>query len=184
VKPLPPGSPDSFRPRFRVTVPLVLVRVPGVGDAYRLDYHYQGETIPWLSDEQETLFLEHGFVERIGGAEDQAPEPAAEPVDLDAVTDPDYPAAAPGPVSADPDVAADPALAAALAELDAPADAPAEPGATSDVVTACVAAMDSLGLPRDTGAPTARAALRGGGHRYGNDTLAAAVRSRKTQQKG
>lgn len=53
-------------------VQLALVRVPGVGDDYRIDYHYQvhpvgakGPVIPWLSDEQREQFLREGIVEEI-----------------------------------------------------------------------------------------------------------------------
>lgn len=46
-------------------------------------------------------------------------------------------------------------------------------------VADCIAAMTALGLPADTGARKARVALREQNHRYGNDTIAAAVRARK-----
>jgi cytochrome c oxidase cbb3-type subunit II len=50
-----------------------------------------------------------------------------------------------------------------------------------EVVEECVASLDRLGVAPDAGAPTARTALREGGERYGNDVIAAAVRSRKLQ---
>ena len=46
-------------------------------------------------------------------------------------------------------------------------------------VAACIDAMTQLGLPTDTGARKARVALREQDHRFGNDTIAAAVRARK-----
>jgi hypothetical protein len=53
-------------------VQLVLVRVPGVGDDFRIDYHYQaapigakGPVIPWLSEQQRKQFLEDGLVEEL-----------------------------------------------------------------------------------------------------------------------
>jgi cytochrome c oxidase cbb3-type subunit 2 len=53
-------------------VQLVLVRIPGVGDDYRIDYHYaagpvggKGPVIPWLSDLQREQLLREGKVEEI-----------------------------------------------------------------------------------------------------------------------
>jgi hypothetical protein len=46
-------------------------------------------------------------------------------------------------------------------------------------VADCIDAMTGLGLPIDTGARKARVALRKQNHRFGNDTIAAAVRARK-----
>jgi cytochrome c oxidase cbb3-type subunit 2 len=43
----------------------------------------------------------------------------------------------------------------------------------------CVEALDRLGVPVDAGAPTVRAALRDSDCRFGNDTIAAAVKARK-----
>jgi hypothetical protein len=49
---------------YLVTSPLVLVRVPDqVGDGYRVDYHYQGDVVPWLSDEQKAHFLAEKLVD-------------------------------------------------------------------------------------------------------------------------
>lgn len=53
---------------YLVTSPLVLVKVPDqVGDGYRVDYHYQGSVIPWLSDEQTEHFLAEGLVVEVDG---------------------------------------------------------------------------------------------------------------------
>lgn len=58
---------------YLVTSPLVLVKVPEqVGDGYRLDYHYQGAVIPWLSDEQRAHFLAEKLVEEIDGSDESA----------------------------------------------------------------------------------------------------------------
>lgn len=46
-------------------------------------------------------------------------------------------------------------------------------------VADCIEAMTALGLPAKTGAPSARRALREANHKFGNDTIAAAVRARK-----
>jgi len=54
-----------------------------------------------------------------------------------------------------------------------------EPAGSEDRVRECVEALDRLGLPLDTGAPTARANLRDSDYRFGNDTIAAAVKARK-----
>lgn len=47
-------------------------------------------------------------------------------------------------------------------------------------ITECAALMDELGLPQDCGAPAAREALRLGGHKIANETIAAAVKVRKS----
>lgn len=47
---------------YLTLAPLVLVKVPGVGDDYRVDYHYAGSVIPSLTDEQRQRFLDDGFV--------------------------------------------------------------------------------------------------------------------------
>lgn len=49
-----------------------------------------------------------------------------------------------------------------------------------DRVNACIAALDSVGLPLEAGAPTAREALRDAGHRFGNDIVAASLKLRKS----
>lgn len=46
----------------------------------------------------------------------------------------------------------------------------------------CVDALIRLGVPADTGSRKARVALRERGHRFGNDTIAAAVRARKATE--
>lgn len=52
---------------YLVTSPLVLVKVPDqVGEGYRLDYHYQGSVVPWLSDEQAEHFLAEKLVVKVG----------------------------------------------------------------------------------------------------------------------
>jgi cytochrome c oxidase cbb3-type subunit II len=74
------------------------------------------------------------------------------------------------------------------------ADAPVEPvdleadedtqdvpdDANTDIVDECLADLDRLGVQSDAGAPTARKALRESGRHYGNDTIALAVRARKS----
>lgn len=47
-------------------------------------------------------------------------------------------------------------------------------------VSRCAAAMQRLGLVRECGAPRAREELRAAGYRFGNGTIAAALRLRKT----
>lgn len=47
---------------YLAVAPLVLVKVPGVGDDYRVDYHYAGSVIPKLTDEQAERFVAEGFV--------------------------------------------------------------------------------------------------------------------------
>jgi hypothetical protein len=62
-------------------VQLVLVKVPGLGDDYRINYHYQaggapndfGPVIPWLSGGQREQFLAEGLVEEIPDAEEPPP---------------------------------------------------------------------------------------------------------------
>jgi hypothetical protein len=68
---------------YRTLAPLVLVKVPGAGDDYRVDYHYAGSIIPWLSDTQRKRFIDGKFVEEIG----DAPADEAEAVDGDIVTE-------------------------------------------------------------------------------------------------
>jgi cytochrome c oxidase cbb3-type subunit 2 len=121
--------------RMRPHVQLLLVRVPGVGDDYRIDYHYQsgpvggnGPVIPWLSDVQREQFLAEGLVE----------------------------------------------------EIDDEAALPGDDGESAmTAVDNCVAALERLNVPADAGAPACRTALRDAGFRFGNDVVAAAVRSRK-----
>jgi hypothetical protein len=43
-----------------------------------------------------------------------------------------------------------------------------------DIVRECIDALDRCGVPREMGRPTARAALRSAGFRFGNDVVAAA----------
>lgn len=52
---------------YLTVAPLVLVRVPGAGDDYRVDYHYGGSPIPWLSDEQREHLLSKGMVVEVDG---------------------------------------------------------------------------------------------------------------------
>lgn len=63
---------------YLVTSPLVLVKVPDqVGDGYRVDYHYRGDVVPWLSDEQAEHFLSEGLVREVGDSDDgEAQRPA------------------------------------------------------------------------------------------------------------
>jgi hypothetical protein len=49
-----------------------------------------------------------------------------------------------------------------------------------DPITDCIAALDQLDVPTAAGAPKARDALRGAGHRFSNDVIAAAVKARKS----
>ena len=62
-------------------------------------------------------------------------------------------------------------------EDDSPELAPVD---GSDAVESCVAALETIGVRADAGAPTARAALRDRGFRFGNATVAAAVKERKS----
>ena len=48
-----------------------------------------------------------------------------------------------------------------------------------DRIRECVEALNQLGVPLHAGAPTAREALRDSGQRFGNDTIADAVKARK-----
>ncbi len=50
-----------------------------------------------------------------------------------------------------------------------------------DRVNALIAALDSLNVPADAGAPTAREMLRDAGHQAPNDLIAAAIKLRKTR---
>jgi cytochrome c oxidase cbb3-type subunit II len=50
----------------------------------------------------------------------------------------------------------------------------------TDIVEECLADLDRIGVQSDAGAPTARKALRESGRHYGNDTIALAVRARKS----
>lgn len=64
---------------YLVTSPLVLVKVPDqVGDGYRVDYHYRGDVVPWLSDEQAEHFLSEGLVVELSD-DDPAAEDGAKP---------------------------------------------------------------------------------------------------------
>lgn len=49
----------------------------------------------------------------------------------------------------------------------------------TEAITECIAALAEIGVPLKAGAPTARSALRNAGHKFGNETVAAAVRQRK-----
>jgi len=51
--------------------------------------------------------------------------------------------------------------------------------ASPDRVVECLEALNALELPAEVGAERARRALRQDGKRYGNDTIAAALRARK-----
>ena len=51
--------------------------------------------------------------------------------------------------------------------------------AEADRVHQCVDVLDEIELPLTAGAPTARAAVRARGHRFGNDTIAEAVKQRR-----
>jgi hypothetical protein len=46
-------------------------------------------------------------------------------------------------------------------------------------INECIDAINRLNVPPGCGAPTAREALRAEGHRFGNDTIAAAVKLRR-----
>ena len=49
-----------------------------MGDDYRVDYHYCGAVVPWLSEAQEKHFLAEGLVEKIeGGPVQSEPAPTA-----------------------------------------------------------------------------------------------------------
>jgi homoserine kinase len=54
-----------------------------------------------------------------------------------------------------------------------------ETQATLDRVSECVEALATADLPTDCGAPTARDALRDAGHKFSNQTIAAAIRIRR-----
>jgi cytochrome c oxidase cbb3-type subunit 2 len=58
---------------------------------------------------------------------------------------------------------------------------PSHDGAVGDDdrVRECIDALDALGVPSTAGAPIARGVLRDNGHKFGNDTIAAAVRNRR-----
>lgn len=57
----------GFLMSYLVTSPLVLVKVPDqAGDGYRVDYHYQGSVVPWLSKEQAKHFVGEGLVVEVG----------------------------------------------------------------------------------------------------------------------
>lgn len=64
-----------------------------------------------------------------------------------------------------------------LVEVVDSADAPKLPA--SETILECVAALNSLRIEFDAGAPTARAALREAGHRFSNEVVAGAVKQRK-----
>ncbi|APE17764.1 hypothetical protein BOH72_23380 [Mycobacterium sp. WY10] len=49
-------------------------------------------------------------------------------------------------------------------------------------VAECVEALAELNLAPDAGAPVAREALRGGGQRFSNESIAAAIKARKSGQ--
>lgn len=57
---------------YLTVAPLVLVKVGG-----RVDYHYAGSPIPWLSDEDAQRFLAEGFVVEAGNP--GAVEPVGDP---------------------------------------------------------------------------------------------------------
>jgi hypothetical protein len=55
------APPGSFEAQFRVTAPLVMVK-----DSNGVAHHcYYGCLLEWLNSEQESSFVENGFVERI-----------------------------------------------------------------------------------------------------------------------
>lgn len=58
-----------------------------------------------------------------------------------------------------------------------------EPADTEEVdpgpLQGCLTALEHLGVDMSAGAPTARAALRDAGYRFGNDVVAATVKARK-----
>ncbi|MCV7101535.1 hypothetical protein [Mycobacterium palustre] len=57
--------------------------------------------------------------------------------------------------------------------------------AAEERLAECVEALAGIvDLPADVGAPKAREALRGAGYKFGNDTIAAAVRARKALLSG
>lgn len=55
------------------------------------------------------------------------------------------------------------------------------PDVNAEILDGCIRDLDRLGLPAEAGAPAARKTLRDAGLSYGNDTIAAAVRQRKTR---
>lgn len=59
-----------------------------------------------------------------------------------------------------------------------------EPEAVDELVEECIRDLDRLGVQPDAGAPTARKALRESGRHYGNDTIASAVKARKSLLSG
>lgn len=118
----------------------------------RLRHCYQGDVLDWLDDEQRDHFLRMGLVARINAAPQDAIAAAAHaPVPNDAPAE---------PVDLDEGT------------LDAPA-------ADSGAVDECVGTLACLQVPTTSGAPAARAALRGNGFRFSNAVVAAAVKHRK-----
>jgi cytochrome c oxidase cbb3-type subunit II len=69
------------------------------------------------------------------------------------------------------------------APTPAPAAEPVEMGtaAVGGNVDECLADLDRLNVPPDSGAPTCRAALRGAGLSYSNDLIAVVVRLRRSR---
>jgi hypothetical protein len=64
-----------------------------------------------------------------------------------------------------------------VTRIEDSAAAPNLPAA--ETIGNCIAALDSLGVDRKNGAPTCRGALRDAGHKFSNETVAAAVKERK-----
>jgi hypothetical protein len=67
----------------------------------------------------------------------------------------------------------------------APAALPAQEQVDSmvlsqEAIDECARSLDRLGVPADSGSPTARSALREGGESYSNATIALAVKARKS----
>ncbi|WP_406813974.1 hypothetical protein [Mycobacterium sp. M23085] len=70
---LPMGIAGEWKPKFRVTAPLVIAK----DQAGRLHHCYQGSLLGWLSDQQAQHFLSHGLVERIEDSADVVELPAS-----------------------------------------------------------------------------------------------------------
>jgi hypothetical protein len=62
-----------------------------------------------------------------------------------------------------------------IEEIDDESNTGGQPGGVRE----CLDALSRLGLPSEAGAPSAGEALRAEGHRFSNDTIAAAVKARK-----
>jgi hypothetical protein len=55
-------NPTSQPPQYRVLWPLILAKT----QLGTVEHVYEGGTIPWLPQEQATMLLEYGAIERIG----------------------------------------------------------------------------------------------------------------------